>query len=505
LPFSGWRLALSLFVVGAVCALALPPVHLLPVLPFCLLYLYRCAEEAPSWRGAGWSGFWFGWGFHTAGLYWLTDAILTRVHEFWWVVPIAAPGVALILAPFAAVPAVLCRWVVPGWRRVLVFAGVWTLADMGRVFLFTGFPWNPLGSVWEVPGRLGDVPIQLASVVGVDGLTLLTVLAALLLWQGRRAVVCVLVGLVVWFGFGMVRLHRVVPLPVANPAVVLVQGNVPEREKLSRADMVGTFRRYLALTNEGVADARARFPERPVVFAWPETAFPGLLDEDDIARQMIARAGQGAAYGMIGTVREGGGRESAGGRWFNSVMALDGHGVIVASYDKSTLVPFGEYQPWIVPFNVVPGQMASGHGRVTWRLPGVGSVGPLICYEVIFSGRVVARGARPDWLLNVTNDAWFGDSAGPRQHLASVRMRAVEEGLPIARAANTGISAVYDGLGRERARLGWGVSGSIVVPLPSPLEATVFAGLGRWVPVGLAILCVLVAFGVESRVFRMKG
>lgn len=493
-PLGPWRRAVVLLLAGACAALALPPLYLVPVLPVMLFVLLRFAESARSWRAAALYGFWFGLGLHTAGLYWLTNAILTRVDTFWWVVPIAAPGCALLLAPFAAVPAVLCRLAPSGWPRVLVFAGAWTFADMGRVFLFTGFPWNPLGSIWEWPGRAGDVLMQPASVVGVDGLTLFGVLAALGVWQGRWAIALAACTFAAWIGFGIWRLDSVRAVSSVNPVVVLVQGNVSESEKLARSDLVAVFQRYLDLTRQGMAQAQVRYPGRAIAFAWPETAFPGLLDEDTLDRQAIMRAGEGATYGLIGTLRDDG-----RGHWFNSVMAVDPRGAVAAAYDKSTLVPFGEYQPAFIPFNILPAQLTPGSGLKTWHLPGIGAVAPLVCYEVIFSGHVARRDARPDWLLNVTNDAWYGNSAGPRQHLASVRMRAVEEGLPIARAANTGISAAYGPTGHELGRLGWGVPGSLPIALPSPLPPTVFARFGRLIPILLSLLCILAGIAMRPR------
>ncbi|MFS3134199.1 apolipoprotein N-acyltransferase [Gluconacetobacter sacchari] len=481
---------------GALAALAFPPVDLFPILVPCLAVLTAAIDAAGSWRGAARRGFLFGLGLHTAGLYWLTDAILVRADSFWWLVPLASPGCALILAPITALPAALCRLAPVGWRRLLAFAGLWTLFDMSRVFIFSGFPWNPLGTTWELPGRLGDVMIQPAAWIGVDGLTLATVLLALLPQGGRRGVVAALAGLAVW---GLAGWGRLVLTPTAasrNPTVVLVQGNVSESRKIDGHDNVAIFRSYLALTRSGIADALPEAGARPVVFVWPETAFPGLLQEDDIARRMIARAGRGAAAGVIGTIRS-----DAEGHWRNSVMAVTGpDGRVADVYDKSHLVPFGEYQPRLLPFHVVPGDgMAAGNGVRTWHLPDVAPVGPLICYEVIFSGQVVDAKDRPDWLVNVTNDAWYGDSAGPRQHLAAVRMRAVEEGLPVARAANTGISAVFDAHGHEVARLGWNRQGVLVVSLGAPLSGTLFGHWGRWIPILLALATVLPTLGSWMR------
>lgn len=232
----GWRADLLMLLVGALGALAFPPVDLFPILVVCFGLLMRAIDRAASWRGAGRRGFMFGLGLHTAGLYWLTDAILVRADTFWWLVPLAAPGCALILAPMAAAPAALCRLARAGWPRWLAFAGLWTLFDMARVFIFSGFPWNPLGSTWELDGRVGDAMIQPASWIGVDGLTLCTVLLALLPLAGRRGIVMALAGLAVWGAAGWARLAAR-PVPAGhNPVVVLVQGNVPETQKIAAQD-----------------------------------------------------------------------------------------------------------------------------------------------------------------------------------------------------------------------------------------------------------------------------
>ena len=493
LPLSGWRFGALLLGGGALTALAFPPVCFVPVLPIGLLLLYRAAEDAVTWKQAALYGFLFGLGLHTAGLYWLTNAILTRVHDFWWVLPIAAPGVACVIAPLVAIPAVVCRWVPSGWRRVLMFAGSWTLADMARVLLFSGFPWNPLGSALEVSGGLGDLLIQPASVIGVDGLTLAVVLAALTVTRGRRGFALVSCGLAAWVGWSAWHMRHVVTLPVQNPRAVVVQGNVSEDQILTRAVRVENFLRYLRLTAQGVHAAQAAGDDKPIVAIWPESGFPGILDEDAAARSYIARAADGAMT-MVGSDRE------AQGHWYNSLEVVDQSGNIAAVYDKSRLVPFGEYKPWIVPFNLLPETLTPGEGLKTLDQPGIGRVGPMVCYEVVFSGVVIATHQRPNWLVTISNDAWFGNSAGPRQHLATGRMRAVEEGLPMVFANNTGISAIYDGQGHEMKRLGWGVAQEMVADIPSPLSPTLFSRLGRHFPLCLAALCVLLAFIPKRRV-----
>ncbi len=480
---------LLLFGAGGLSALALPPLGLVPVLLLTVPLLLRRIGDAASFMAALRRGFAFGFGLHCAGLYWLTDAILTRLDLFWWAVPLATPLCALPLAIFTAIPCAASRLAPPGVRRVALFAGLWTLSDLAREFAFTGFPWNPLGSAWEWSdtwsSRAGDVMIQPAAWIGVPGLTLLTLLAAAVPLLGRRGTAAAVLLIAGWAATGVARLAWTAPPAGRGLMVVLVQGDIPEVEKLDRAWALQSFRTYVRLTAEGVRHAAgiAVGDARPLVFAWPESAFPGLLGEDVQARRIIMRQATGAAAGLVGSVRYG-----DDGRPRNSLFVLRPDATVAAIYDKAHLVPFGEYQPPLLPVQIVPGGgFEAGPGRRTVSLPGLPPFSPLICYEVIFPGRVVDGADRPAWLLNVTNDAWYGDSAGPRQHLAAARMRAVEEGLPLARAANTGISAAFDGFGHEIVRLGWGQAGSIAVPLPAALPATPFARFGLSIPLLLAL------------------
>jgi apolipoprotein N-acyltransferase len=487
--FTKRRPSLSALALGALSALALPPVYALPILLLAIPALLALIAAQPTWRRAAWIGWCFGFGLYVVGLYWITEAILIEAARFWWLVPLAVPGLAAVLAAFVAATCAAAWFARPGWPRASALAGAWVLADLARQFVATGFPWNPWGSVWELPNGFGNVMQQPAAWIGVHGLTLLTLLLAATPALGRRAMALGAAGLIAWAGFGLWRLSTPT-LPAPPLGVVLVQGNVPQGQKHDRAFALTTFRRYLALTRQGVTEAGAT----PTVVVWPETASPFLLARDPNARAAIAEAASGPA--LIGSVRWG-----ADDRPRNALMALEGAGPPVAEYDKWHLVPFGEYQPaWAnIGIQLVPGGgFAPGPGPRTLHVPGLPAVGPLICYEAIFPAQVVDEADRPDWLVNVTNDAWFGNSTGPRQHLAAARMRAVEEGLPLLRAANTGISAGFDAFGRELARLGMNRAGVLVIKLPGRLPPTPFARYGLLLPGGLAILALLAA-GVATR------
>ena len=499
----GWRADGVALLLGMLSALALPPVFALPVLLVAIPGLLLLIDGARGPAVAARRGFWFGFGCNLVGLYWITEAILVEAARFWWLVPLAVPALAAVLAVFVAAAAAVAKRARAGWPRVFALAGAWVLADLARQFAFTGFPWNLWGSVWEFPGRLGDIFIQPAALVSIHGLTLATLLLAatpVLGWRWRAAGAALLAA---WVGFGLVRLAAPLP-PGPGITAVLVQGDVAEGEKWSQALAMKIFQRYLALTRDGMAQASAPGASAPRASAsgasaagatlgrtlviWPETASPFLLGSEPAVRQAIAQAAGGTpgrTVALIGAVHYGQHRRPR-----NSLFALTGRGRVVGIYDKWHLVPFGEYQPGWFPLSiqVVPGGgFAPGPGPRTLDLPGLPPVGPLICYEAIFPGEIIDERDRPAFMVNVTNDAWFGDSTGPRQHLAAARMRAVEEGLPLLRAANTGISAVFDARGHLLARLGLDRTGVVVAPVGGTLPTTPFARFGLAVPFVLAV------------------
>ena len=495
---TGWRRFLAALAAGALASLALPPAYVLPVLliafPVLLLLLDRCRRP----RQALLAGFAFGFGFYATGLYWIGFALLVEAARFAWLLPIAVFGIAAILAVFSAVaclPAWAVRKLGGGWVSALLsLAGGWTLLEWCRNWAFTGFPWNPVGSVWGV----ADIMVQPASVIGVFGLSLLTVLLAglpLVLVTTTGAVRRIILGITVaglagWAGSGYQRLQQNPTAFVENVGLRLVQANIDQRDKWRRDLRVPSLTRLLALS----ADQR---PDWVTHVIWPETAATFFLSENpDVIRAIASVAPSGGAV-LTGAPRQA--KRDGTAVYYNSLQAISRSGEVLATYDKAHLVPFGEYVPlrdWLPIDRIVAGRgdFTAGPGPRTIRLPDLPPFSPLICYEAIFPGVAVDASDRPDWILNISNDAWFGVSAGPHQHLASSRMRAVEEGLPLIRATNTGITVAFDAFGRELQRLDLDRRGTLDLRLPKPAASpTIFSLFGNVMPVLLAGLIVLVA------------
>jgi len=484
--------------LGGLTALALPPFNIVPAVFIGIPGLLALIGRAATVRGAAGRGFAWGVGFHLVGLYWVTNAILVEAADFWWAVPIAVPLLAAVLAVFIAVPSALARLAAPGWRRVAVLAGLWELADIARQFALSGFPWNPLGSIWEMPGRLGLVFMQPAAWVGVGGLTLATVLVAGATGLGWRGVCAAASALAVWAAAGSAQLHQA-PGPAPGLAAVMVQGNVSELEHRDhwqdRAWMERVFNRYRALTHQGVRAAG----DRRTLVVWPETASPYWLGEDPAARQAIADAAAPAIATVAGTIRADSTPATASSPIHNSLVVVMPDGSVSGAYDKHHLVPYGEYFPSYLPIRLGEQGFAPGPGPRTLHIPGLPAFGPLICFEAVFPGAVVDERDRPAFMVNITNDSWFGNSSGPRQHLAAARLRAVEEGMPLVRAANTGISALIDSHGMVVANLGLDRQGVLVADIPGSLPPTVFSRLGLWIPAGFSILSCIAGWAVAIK------
>ncbi len=445
---------------------------------------------------AFWSGWAFGLAYFAATLNWIVEPFLVDIETFGWMAPFALVGISVGFALFYGAAFWATRRL-GGGRMMLA---VWmAAAELLRSYVLTGFPWGLLSYLWV------DTPaLQLVAWIGPHGLNLVTLLAVALLARGiagPRPLLGAVPGVVsilavAFLGF----LRPLAPIEPAQagdrPVVRLVQPNAPQRQKWDPDWIPVFYRRQIALTSEP--------GEAPVdLVIWPETSLPTVVEsEDDIPRGLIdAVSGRRIA---LGTFRRN------GEALYNSMVTLDPQGRIEAAYDKQHLVPFGEYMPFAglmsrlgirAIADISNGGFDAGPGPRTVDLGPLGRALPLICYEAIFPQDLRAPGPRPDWLLQITNDAWFGKFAGPYQHLVQTRFRAVEQGLPLLRAANTGVSAVVDANGRILQSLPLGEAGRIDAALPPPLPETLYARTGDW-PVPVALLLLLGGFWAGRRRFR---
>lgn len=478
------RRALLALLLGAVSALAMPPSGVFPVLFLTfpgLILLLRAAAGGGQAFAAGWC---FAFGFHLVGLYWISFALFTDISQFWWALPLSAAGLPIVLAIYGGLAGLAYRWLRPeGLLAPLALAAVWTAAEWLRGWLFTGFPWNLPAYAWaHVPAMQ-----QSLSLVGAYGLSFITLLLAALpvlaltgetprrrVFTALTAGGLLLAGLTGWGGW---RLANAPTEPVPGVRLRLVQPNIPQSLKWAPGQRRANFLNHLELTA-----APSALPPTHVI--WAETAAPFFLTREPQARSTIAAAlPPGAVAAIIGAPAPDPDSQPGGPpRYRNGMAVLDRDGAVIGQYDKHHLVPFGEYMPlrrWL-PVGAIAGdggEYAPGPGPRTLALPGAPPVSPLICYEAVFPGEVADAADRPQWLLNLTNDAWYGLSAGPHQHLAISAARAVEEGLPLVRVANTGISAVVDAYGRITAALPLGSRGALDSQLPAAAGPTLFS---RW-------------------------
>jgi apolipoprotein N-acyltransferase len=486
---SGWRRLAAAAGFGAISVLALPPIYAVPVLFVSFTGLVWLIDGIDGGPRTGLKalalGWWFGFAHFIGGLYWITNALFVDAATHGWLAPFAVSGLALY---FAAYPALAC-WAASraplGVPRVLVLAAAWAATEWLRGLLLTGFPWNLISTSLAFDAAA----IQGAALFGAYGLSLVVVVVAAapatlgVPAPGPARALPFGVAMMLAVAIGGAGFARVASVPVAGAAVTdvtlrIVQGNIDQRLKW-RGDLARShFQTYLGLSRAG---GRAAAPDAVI---WPETAVPFSLSGNPALVRALKRAVPADGVLITGAVRTNPPGKRPRRLW-NAVLAVTRQG-IVATYDKHHLVPFGEYVParkFLPITKITAGRIdfTPGPGARSLDIPGLPRVSPLVCYEVIFPGAVVAPGPRPRWLLNLTNDAWFGQSTGPYQHLAAARLRAVEEGLPLVRAANTGISAVIDPWGRVLEALPLGRRGVIQRRLPAALDQPPpFARFGNW-------------------------
>ena len=492
---TGWRRLGAALLVGAISALGFAPFALFPCLLLgfaaLVLLLDGAAGERRPLRAAAFTGFAFGFGQFAVGLHWIGYAFLVDPDSHAWQIPFVAllfpGGLALFTASAAAAAGAFWK---PGASRILALTAAYAFSEWLRGHILTGFPWNIAGYGWGASLSV----LQTTALIGVYGLSLLTVLlgaslAELFAAKPRWQLPAILgVVFVLFFGGGALRLALVPQATMTSVHLRLVQPNIPQADKYVRALLRRNWQRLISLSAA---------PGNPSLIIWPEAAPPFLLAEQPLALEQIASLSKGRLGLMTGAIR----RDFSPSdhiAYANSFFLIGPSGIILDQYDKSHLVPFGEYLPLektltalgLSKLTGIDGSFTPGAGPVTISVPGAGSVTPLICYEILFPDAVIGA-KRPDWLVNITDDSWFGPWAGPRQHLLVARVRAIEEGLPVVRDANTGISAIIDPFGRINQQLGLGKTGVVDGVLPAPIASTPYSrirGLAFWL-----LLCANIA------------
>ena len=537
-----WQAALFALVAGGLSALAFAPFFLSPVLLVTLPVLIWLTGEATDddggrnqprftfgrkrlQRGA-WCGWWYGFGIHIAGLYWIGNSFLVQADAFAWLLPFAMVLLPAGLAVFhAAAIAVFAGVQGPPVFRVIALALALGAGEWLRGNIFTGFPWNVLGYALTQPIEL----MQFAGVVGIYGLTLITVLvftAPLAVIgdaespnEGKRlkgGVTSILgfsiIPVVLMWVTGTWMLNRDLPADDKGTRLLVVQPSIVQRDKFDPNKWNSIFEAHVALTAGALAKQTSDTTATNIVF-WPEAAMPFLALRSPNVASRIAEVLPKNTYLVTGLLRAEQSQSSANAplRVFNSAVVFDADGKAISIYDKFHLVPFGEYLPFQETLEAIGleqitrqrGGFTSGTASARQRaVPGLGEAVFLICYEVIFPDYSFEVGKRPKLLLNLTNDAWFGESTGPYQHFHQSRVRAVEQGLPLLRAANNGISGIVDAQGRIRSASPINAVEVIASSLPRPGPATIYSRFGDMVAAAIFIMLLLSIIIIGCK-FRM--
>ena len=508
----GWRWYAVAFFLGFLLSLSLPPIYALPLLPVAFGGLLIMLSRCPSIWKAGVIGWWFGFGYFLFSFHWIGEALLVDPDRFGW---FAAPAVIFLtagLAIFISLAGTLVwLWPARGWVRALTLATAWAISEWLRGNILSGFPMSPIGISWSI----SDSMLQICAVIGVIGLSFITVFVSALpatqlcdtFYSGsRRTIFLVFCSLallsLIWAG-GKIRL-AVIDTDYARERVNvrLVQGNIAQNMKWTPYEKQNIIQKYLKLSLVDV-------PSNVDVVIWPETAMPVYISSPGQLFNYVKHAIPKNGFLITGAPRIEYDGENK--KIWNSLFVLESFGFKSAVYDKHHLVPFGEYIPLrsILGLNPIVESsidFSSGPGPVTIEFSNLPPFSALICYEGIFPNEVVEKNSHPKWLLNITNDSWFGDLFGPHQHFQTVRLRSIEEGLPLLRVANTGISAIVNSLGEVEKSLELGREGIIDSAIPPPLEnPTPYSILRDWVLLIFVFMAMLISLISVRMSSKLKG
>lgn len=492
------------FTAGAFSALALPPYYFFPILFATLGFLLWLLNKAPTPKKAFTLGYCFGFGFYACSLAWIGNALLIDAASFGWLYPIVFLSSGTFFGLFIAFPSLFSYYFKNIYAKYLIFTALWVIFEWLRSFLFTGFPWNLLGSVLAFSPQT----LQLASLIGTYGLSLLvlmiTMAPVLFMIKRNKASAAASAGIIMGLSalisvYGLLRLKSLPEEQSSEVTVRLVQPSIPQAMKWNEASLNENFTDYIRLS-------RSQPLDNIDFVIWGETASPFALDMEPGYLSLITEAIPDNGYLITGLVRY---EFETAEKYqpLNSMFIINKSGEIADFYDKSHLVPFGEYIPlrqylpqWVRPVAKTIADFKPGQGHKVFHLKDYPSFGALICYEIIFPAEVANKHNKPQFLINLTNDGWYGLSAGPYQHLVSARLRAVEEGITIIRAANSGISAVISKTGKIIASMPLNHKGILDVKLPKNLQITTpYGKSGNKIPLILCFVNITFAFLIKKR------
>jgi apolipoprotein N-acyltransferase len=510
----GWRRVGLALLLGLLAAPAMPPFNLAPLLLPSFTGLIWLLDGAASRKRACYDGWLWGMGFFVPNLYWVAAAMFVDLAQFWWMVPICILGLPAVLSLYTGAATGLYRALrLRNLARIGLFAFCWVLAEWLRGHVpLGGFPWVVIGYAWSGDSAVALDLLQSTSLFGVYGLSFFTVLVAALparlgdpprpgqsrlrpLW-GIGIGAALLFVAIAW---GADRLANGITGDVPGVTLRIIQTDLANRDNADDADE--RLQKVFALAGSRGADS-------VTAQIWPESSVEFLLNQQPELEAAIGRLASPGGLILTGTALAH--REGDTFRDTNSVAAIGGDGQIVGSYAKAHLVPVGEYIPLHDLLSFIPvvadrgGGWSTGPGPTTLHLPNLPPVAPIVCYEAIFPHAVIDEADRPAWLLNDTNDAWFGRSIGPEQHFALARVRTVEEGLPLIRAANGGISGVVDAYGRRVMTLPLGEEIALDVKLPNALPTDTLYGRVGDIPLLLIAFIALLA-SIASALHRNRG
>ena len=493
------------FILGSFSALSMAPTNFWPAIFIGLSGLFYYTNKTVSPRKAFITGLLFSLGYFGFSLSWIGNALLVEDNPYWWAYPIAVSGLPVILSLFTGLALYIHKKLSSPEMSYATFISFCTaifISEFARGHLFTGFPWNLYGYTWvNIPSIT-----QIVALSDIYLLTLLTIFWAtspafiIMVKSKQRYVTTVLVilSITTCAAYGVNRIKQYTSLQQGKIEIIVVQPNIKQSEKWKIENRANNFLSFIDMSKAQNNLSQNQNDAHYII--WPETAISqDLMNTPWVKEEIkqVLKSYKKPAYIMTGALRYN--KETKA--YYNSIITYDNNAEITQTYDKSHLVPFGEYMPLENIFDIAPivgfNGFKKGAGEIQWKTTENITITPLICYEAIFPKPPLNN--QSDMIINVTNDGWYGKSAGPYQHLVQTQFRAIEAGTPFVRSANTGISAIITPLGRIKTSIPLLQKGTITANLPKPLDNSLRSNYTN-----LAIIFILITLTYTCQYSRHK-